>query len=1514
MSTPLFGSTYGSRLNTDENIFSYSDVFNYKNMTYHGFYGAGSLQAQELNELQEQCQIQNTVYSNILKNWLVYNNVNGSFEISTGIENGFVTENDQFIPENPSYIEIQPNTGLDLIYQYAKGWYFKRDENGFGQYIFLPTLQSKANSVIDYPYYITQKRVAYGKRNEWSFLRDTLSFNSLDSFGSHRLQDFLTISEDDSVVTPPPPPPAGSGTGVISDSFINNIILYTESITGEVKSISGWDPNPGSADGNFIGKGIRNVLTLNDGNGGWNLTPPLGITGVKQISEGYGYVVVLREINGIQSLTAWGNPTTTTESDIKKATGWFNHQLAHYKGFGKRLDGIKIRKIATGAQAVGVLFENGEVIVYRASTDNNNPVGSEPNTVWTGIGSIPVPVKGNAAYILGWTGYVSSLYGPTLSSYRSTADPSTQGCFPGELGPSQLDGITWRPDLLWRLYRGSTGPNCGRDPSKDSPASWATITGAPADYQFSRETVGISGPNYSEGAWHKQHNDFIPMPDGTGYVPPQTLPLDIRNSKPTNSIFGLSNKKYRDIKAGRSHFLLLTEDGTIETWGWNWYYTVTGSGPHPTGFSREGSGFTVNFDQNTGVQWSTTTDEDTQKLRPWPIITSSGDNTAPEVKRLKTEKNSVKAISCGYYTSQVIKNNGNIFAWDRNEWGESSEIPAGDFKQVHGGYHHAIGLKTDGTVVCWGENNDGECTVPPILTNPATAKCIWVRAQRRISFALQDNGLLWGWGNTTERKFGFRGFTSGQPFNTTDNLILVQNPHPNDIPEPSTTNQLKDWANIVANRITNVGSENKSRDIVLSYKLLENNDTWSSIFSSGRTLANSLTNSGQPQLREWTPQRRPGQPLNRYHPHAYERIFTLQEFIDRGHPVNPSYAPDTIAVELIESGCTAAGTVRHLSEEDPHQGEYLRTHLPNLALALINPETQGNPGIRLSNLNKLKDMIDKISKYTDVPGGKVKFQRTGWTIGFRGESSGSCAENINIEDGSYLGDLWITEPLLLTLDIINHIEEIGQPSIGPELKNRIHAALRYELFELVKNWKELLGWYTRGSLVGGPLVGQPNTNQWIEPACAMVQIPLLLEDQDLLPAYNLGVTLLLSTLIALQDDGSFSEGWSYSEQSVNKILKTLQLMKHAGDNRIDLFKPWIDRFWNWLLDYQLPGNYILNSNDSRASKLVDFQINSATPTGMWSVISYDGLTAAKNYKFIYPETNLEWEDLFYTSKINDVQAEKTIPNFNFYNKANLVVWRSNRHRPVDIRDVTSSAVPEFCIWAKGGFLSEGHKHRDEGQFAIYCGNRIVIMESGVDYDISSNRINNMSNASGHNIFQMFEKTPRATQTNCPMSVSVLNDNGGSIGITLTDAYNTTSPGVNFVTRGISWAKIGTQEFRTIVKDQVSLNVSLNPFVVTTNLFKFHTGLTLGNLSITGADKNWTITWPGTTMGITSNILINITGSTAENATYRPNGSFGPQSITEHKVIDVNLGEFLPQNAVFSLTTNIHTSKLSTDRP
>ena len=175
MLTPLSISPYNSR-------FSLDSTFDYINMVYHGFYGGTSLQAQELNELQENIQIQLSAANTLIGNWLeYYNNINIQGESSGIMYTITGLPPDVFTPIDPNNTSDSDTT--DSIPE--NYWYLYKDNySGYEQFI---QLQGGGISHKEY-YNKIKRRILSGDDSDWSYFRDTDNDSTLDDNGANRIQ------------------------------------------------------------------------------------------------------------------------------------------------------------------------------------------------------------------------------------------------------------------------------------------------------------------------------------------------------------------------------------------------------------------------------------------------------------------------------------------------------------------------------------------------------------------------------------------------------------------------------------------------------------------------------------------------------------------------------------------------------------------------------------------------------------------------------------------------------------------------------------------------------------------------------------------------------------------------------------------------------------------------------------------------------------------------------------------------------------------------------------------------------------------------------------------------------------------------------------------------------------------------------------------------------------------------------------------------------------------------------
>lgn len=430
---------------------------------------------------------------------------------------------------------------------------------------------------------------------------------------------------------------------------------------------------------------------------------------VKQISCGYNHTVALLE-NG--QIIGWG------------ATGSGVGQYGTETIMGQiSAAGLTVSKIDAGAEHALALLSNGDVVAWGR---NEAAQLSDTDKYWTWPGYINP----------GWAGgyHPQSNEGFKYYSDRS-ARPNSDGsgrlyrCGPSydnkrHNGCESLNRSILPEHYLWTPAGVTVYPWAYVDAA--APNAWEPTTGAPYDYQFSRATTNDpTNINYGGGGW-------------TG-------------AAGSTSAMGYSSKKYTDISAGRSHNLLLATDGKIELWGDNFYYNVSGSGSHslaaarncPYGlcYRRIGSGY-GGYDTNLG------------------ITIDYGDNSAPTVKTFKTTANSVSKIATSYYGNMVIKSDGTVFAWDRNECGECTtlnSVTGVTFTFINGAYRHNLGIGITGSLHisgCWVGEDDGGIT-SPYKPSVGSNTYQWAGGSRDWSAGVLTEGTVVFWGQSISKIKGF---------------------------------------------------------------------------------------------------------------------------------------------------------------------------------------------------------------------------------------------------------------------------------------------------------------------------------------------------------------------------------------------------------------------------------------------------------------------------------------------------------------------------------------------------------------------------------------------------------------------------------------------------------------------------------------------------------------------------------------------------------------------------------------
>jgi alpha-tubulin suppressor-like RCC1 family protein len=247
-------------------------------------------------------------------------------------------------------------------------------------------------------------------------------------------------------------------------------------------------------------------------------------------------------------------------------------------------------------------------------------------------------------------------------------------------------------------------------------------------------------------------------------------------SSPVQTITGGTN--WRQVAGGGNHTAAIKTDGTLWTWGHNFYGQLGDN----TSVNKSSPVQTV----TVGTNWRqvecgsvhTAAIKTDGTLWLWGINNNGqlGDNTVTSksspVQTIAGGTN-WRQVSCGDYHTAAIKTDGTLWLWgwdsngqlgDNTTTSKSSPVQtiAGgtNWRQVACGNSHTAAVKTDGTLWTWGSNFNG------ILgDNTTTSKSSPVQTiaggtnWRQVACgghtaAIKTDGTLWLWGWNTNGQLG----------------------------------------------------------------------------------------------------------------------------------------------------------------------------------------------------------------------------------------------------------------------------------------------------------------------------------------------------------------------------------------------------------------------------------------------------------------------------------------------------------------------------------------------------------------------------------------------------------------------------------------------------------------------------------------------------------------------------------------------------------------------------------------
>jgi alpha-tubulin suppressor-like RCC1 family protein len=240
-------------------------------------------------------------------------------------------------------------------------------------------------------------------------------------------------------------------------------------------------------------------------------------------------------------------------------------------------------------------------------------------------------------------------------------------------------------------------------------------------------------------------------------------------SSPVQTVAGGTNWKQAD--AGYDHSAGVKTDGTLWTWGANdfgqlgtnnithrsspvqtvaagttWKQVSTGAF-HSAAIKNDGTLWNWGWNNKGQLADGTTSN------RSSPVQTAAGGTNW-------------RLVSCGIYHAAAIKNDGSLWTWGNNDFGQIGDGTTTDrsspvqtiaggsnWKLVACGDYFTVAIKEDGTLWSWGVNTHGQIGSnnttsysSPVQTVAGGTDWKLVDAGSYHTTAIKTNGSMWAWG------------------------------------------------------------------------------------------------------------------------------------------------------------------------------------------------------------------------------------------------------------------------------------------------------------------------------------------------------------------------------------------------------------------------------------------------------------------------------------------------------------------------------------------------------------------------------------------------------------------------------------------------------------------------------------------------------------------------------------------------------------------------------------------------
>lgn len=288
------------------------------------------------------------------------------------------------------------------------------------------------------------------------------------------------------------------------------------------------------------------------------------------------------------------------------------------------------------------------------------------------------------------------------------------------------------------------------------------------------------------------------------------------------------------IAGGYVHSLALKNDSTVWAWGNNEVGQL-GDGTNTdratpiqvsplTGILAIacGSGYSLAL-KNDGTVWAWGSNSSGQL--------GDGTNISVTTPIQVSSLTGITAITGGEEHSLALKNDGTVWAWGINnsgQLGDGTYLDKWTPLQINsligivaitsGGTNHSLALRNDGTVWAWGKNYWGQLgdgttidKTTPIQVSTLTGITGIAAGMEGHSFALKNDGTLWAWGNNGVGQLG-----DGTLMDRLTPVQVLGLCTPLGVNETIFTNDIVVFSTLSNGIFTIVNSENKPEEVEIS--------------------------------------------------------------------------------------------------------------------------------------------------------------------------------------------------------------------------------------------------------------------------------------------------------------------------------------------------------------------------------------------------------------------------------------------------------------------------------------------------------------------------------------------------------------------------------------------------------------------------------------------------------------------------------------------------------------------------